>query len=293
MDLHTAFLRARRGFREDAKLYAVAVSSLAVAFLCLAGALLVMTNLSSMANRWSRSGRMTVYLRDGAPEDAVERLRATLVEVREVSGVTLLSAAEARAQFARDANVGGELAGLPADAFPASLEVTLRDGTSSARADEIAARVGHVAAVEGVETYRAFFQKLETLVLSGRTAAAVVALLVLICVLAVVGNTIRLAVAGRRDEIEVLKLCGATDGFVRGPFLVEGALQGFTAALVAVLLLGGGYAALHTQLDGTLAALTGVRAAVLAPSIVVAIVLGGALAGGLGSAASLRRYLAV
>ncbi len=293
MDLHTAFLRARRGFREDAKLYAVAVSSLAVAFLCLAGALLVMTNLSSMANRWSRSGRMTVYLRDGAPEDAVERLRATLVEVREGSAVTLLSAAEAREQFARDANVGGQLAGLPADAFPASLEVTLRDGTSSARADEIAARVGHVAAVEGVETYRAFFQKLETLVLSGRTAAAVVALLVLICVLAVVGNTIRLAVAGRRDEIEVLKLCGATDGFVRGPFLVEGALQGFTAALVAVLLLGGGYAALHTQLDGTLAALTGVRAAFLDPSIVVAIVLGGALAGGLGSAASLRRYLAV
>lgn len=293
MDLHTAFLRARRGFREDAKLYAVAVSSLAVAFLCLAGALLVMTNLSSMASRWSRSGRMTVYLRDGAPDDDVERLRATLVEVREVRAVTLLSAAEARAQFARDANVGGALAGLPADAFPASLEVTLRDGTSSARADEIAARVGHVAAVEGVETYRAFFQKLETLVLSGRTAAAVVALLVLICVLAVVGNTIRLAVAGRRDEIEVLKLCGATDGFVRGPFLVEGALQGFTAALVAVLLLGGGYAALHTQLDGTLAALTGVRAAFLDPSIVVAIVLGGGLAGGLGSAASLRRYLAV
>lgn len=293
MDLHTAFLRARRGFREDAKLYAVAVSSLAVAFLCLAGALLVMTNLSSMASRWSRSGRMTVYLRDGAPNDDVERLRATLVEVREVSAVTLLSAAEARAQFARDANVGGALAGLPADAFPASLEVTLRDGTSSARADEIAARVGHVAAVEGVETYRAFFQKLETLVLSGRTAAAVVALLVLICVLAVVGNTIRLAVAGRRDEIEVLKLCGATDGFVRGPFLVEGALQGFTAALVAVLLLGAGYAALHTQLDGTLAALTGVRAAFLDPSIVVAIVLGGGLAGGLGSAASLRRYLAV
>ena len=293
MDLHTAFLRARRGFREDAKLYAVAVSSLAVAFLCLAGALLVMTNLSSMANRWSRSGRMTVYLRDGAPDADVQRLRATLVEVREVSAVTLLSAAEAREQFARDANVGGQLAGLPADAFPASLEVTLRDGTSSARADEIAARVGHVAAVEGVETYRAFFQKLETLVLSGRTAAAAVALLVLICVLAVVGNTIRLAVAGRRDEIEVLKLCGATDGFVRGPFLVEGALQGFTAALVAVLLLGVGYAALHTQLDGTLAALTGVRAAFLDPSIVVAIVLGGALAGGLGSAASLRRYLAV
>lgn len=293
MDLHTAFLRARRGFREDAKLYFVAVSSLAIAFLCLATALLAITNLSAMAERWSRSGRMTVYLRDGAPEAEVQRLRSTLAELPEVSTVTALSAAEAREQFVRDANVGGELAGLPAEAFPASLEVTLRTGTSTSRADEIAARVGHVASVEGVETYRAFFDELEALVLTGRTAAGIVALLVLVCVLAVIGNTIRLAVAGRRDEIEVLKLCGATDGFVRGPFLVEGALQGLSAALVAVLVLGIGYALLHTQLDGTLAALTGVRAAFLHPGVALALVLGGGVAGVTASAASLRRYLAV
>ena len=83
MDLHTAFLRARRGFREDAKLYAVAVSSLAVAFLCLATALLAITNLSAMAERWSRSGRMTVYIRDGAPDADVQALRTTLAELPE------------------------------------------------------------------------------------------------------------------------------------------------------------------------------------------------------------------
>ena len=293
MDLHTAFLRARRGFREDAKLYAVAVSSLAVAFLCLATALLAITNLSAMAERWSRSGRMTVYIRDGAPDADVQALRTTLAELPEVSSATALSAAEAREQFVRDANVGGELAGLPADAFPSSIEVTLRTGVTAARGDEIAARVGHVAAVEGVETYRAFFQKLESLVLAGRTTAGVVALLVLICVLAIVGNTIRLAVAGRRDEIEVLKLCGATDNFVRGPFLVEGALQGFTAALVAVVFLGVCYAMLHAQLDGTIAALTGVREAFLNPAVVVTLILGGGVAGVIASAASLRRYLTV
>jgi len=293
MDLHTAFLRARRGFREDAKLYAVAVSSLAVAFLCLATALLAITNLSAMAERWSRSGRMTVYVRDGAPDADVQALRTTLAELPEVSSATALSAAEAREQFVRDANVGGELAGLPADAFPASIEVTLRPGVTAARADEIAARVGHVAAVEGVETYRAFFQKLESLVLTGRTTAGIVAVLVLICVLAIVGNTIRLAVAGRRDEIEVLKLCGATDSFVRGPFLVEGALQGFAAALVAVVFLAVCYAMLHAQLDGTIAALTGVRAAFLNPAVVVTLILGGGVAGVIASAASLRRYLTV
>ena len=293
MDLQTAFLRARRGFREDAKLYVVAVSSLAIAFLCLATALLAITNLSAMAERWSRSGRMTVYLRDGAPDAEVQRLRATLAELPEVSAASVLTAAGAREQFVRDANVGGELNGLPADAFPASIEVTLRQGISASRGDEIAARIGQVPAVEGVETYRAFFQKLEALVLTGRTTAGIVAILVLICVLAVIGNTIRLAVAGRRDEIEVLKLCGATDGFVRGPFLVEGALQGFISALVALVFLALCYAGVHSQLEGTVAALTGVRATFLHPGLSLALVVGGALAGVAASAVSLRRYLTV
>jgi len=293
MDLYTAFLRARRGMREDAKLYVVASSSLVVAFLCLAAAVLAMTNLSAVSERWSRSGRMTIYLRDGVSEADAQRLRETLAALPEVESAVSLSSAEARAQFTRDADLGGELAGLAADAFPASVELTLRLGTSGERAEEIAARIGRVSGVEGVETYRAFFARLTSLVAAGQTAALCAALLVLVCVLAVVGNTIRLAVAGRRDEIEVLKLCGATDGYVRGPFLVEGGLQGFVAALLALALLGAAFFALRGPLDGTVAALTGVRVAFLAPGVALAIAFGGGVAGVLASAVSLRRYLAV
>ncbi len=293
MDLHTAFLRARRGIREDANLYVVASSSLVVAFLCLGSAVLAMTNLSAVSERWSRSGRMTIYLRDGVSDADAQRLRETLAGLPEVESAVALSAADARAQFARDADLGGELAGLSADAFPASVELSLRLGTSAERTNEIASRVVRVSGVEGVETYRAFFERLESLVAAGQTGAAVAALLVLVCVLAVVGNTIRLAVAGRRDEIEVLKLCGATDGYVRGPFLVEGGLQGVLAAFVALALLGAAFFALRGPLDGTVAALTGVRAAFLSPSAALGIVLGGGVAGVLASAFSLRRYLAI
>jgi len=114
-----------------------------------------------------------------------------------------------------------------------------------------------------------------------------------ICVLAVVGNTIRLAVAGRREEVEVLKLCGATDGFVRTPFVLEGALQGFVAALTAVVVLLVGYLLLRGQVDDTLATLTGVRATFLSPVVALGLVLGGGAVGAIGSAVSLRRYLAV
>jgi cell division transport system permease protein len=118
-------------------------------------------------------------------------------------------------------------------------------------------------------------------------------LLVTVCVLAIIGNTIRLAVANRRREIEVLKLCGATDGFVASPFLLEGVMQAVAAAVIALLALLALYFAVRGQLEATLSALTGVRTVFLQPTTALAIVLGGALAGATGSALSLRRYLRV
>jgi len=119
------------------------------------------------------------------------------------------------------------------------------------------------------------------------------ALLVMFCVVAVIGNTIRLAVARRRQEIEVMKLCGATNGFVRGPFVLEGMFQGFASALLAILALLVGYLALHESVDSTLAALTGSRVVFLGAWTLVALLAGGAVIGAIGSAVSVRRYLSV
>jgi cell division transport system permease protein len=293
MDLRSAVLRARRGFRDDARLHGIAVTSLAVAFLCLGAALVGLANLEAVTERWSRAGRMTVYLADDSTESDVERLRTTLARLPEVAAVTHVSAAQARDTFLREADVAAELGALPADAFPASLEITLAPGVARARADEIATRLGRARGVESVETYRAFFARLESLLVAVRSAAVVLALLVLVCVLAVVGNTIRLAVTGRRDEIEVLKLCGATDGFVRGPFVVEGALQGLLAAATAVGSLFLAFVLLRDRTDDTLAAVAGVRAVFVHPFVALGLVLGGALTGAIGSAVSLRRYLRV
>lgn len=293
MDLKIAFARARRGVREDARLYIVAVSSLAVAFLCLGVALLAITNLAKMTEVWGQSGRMTVYLRDGARNEDISLLRDTLERLPEVRAVSMLTPADARQQFIAESHGATSLSAVPVDAFPASLEVELAANASSARLVEISSRISSFAPVEEVETYRTFFDRLHTLLTAGRSVAALLAFLVLICVFAVVGNTIRLAVAGRKEEIEVLKLCGATDGFVRGPFLVEGAMQGFAAALVALLLLFLGFALLRGQVDTTLSLLTGVRASFLHPLMALVLVAVGAVGGAMGSAISLRRYLAV
>ncbi len=293
MELEAMMTRARRGLREERRLYVVAVSSLAVAFLSVGGALLAMQNLSRLADRWGQSARMTVYLAEGIEAADRTQLQITLESLPEVASLRHLSGAEAREEFLAHAEVDSSLAALPADAFPASFEVELAAGTAPARAATIAERVGELRGIDDIETYQGWHERLAALVRAGRGVAGALTFLVLLCVVAVIGNTIRLAVARRRDEIEVMKLCGATDRFVRGPFVLEGAFQGLLAAVLSVLVLMAAFAALRGAFDASLAALAGTRTVFLHPALLAAIILSGGLLGAAGSAVSLRRYLQV
>ncbi len=293
MDWKNAIVRARRGFRDDRRLYFVAISSLTVAFLCLGGALLTVANLGAIADRWSQSGRITIYLADEARPQDVAQLRMVLESLDEVGRVDEVTPAEARAQLLAEFESEDALRGLPANLLPGSLEVTLSSGTSRTRSAAIASRISQFRGVESVDTYRGFFVRLERLVGTGKGMAGAVAFLVAFCVLAVVGNTIRLSVARRQREIEVLKLCGATDAFVRRPLVVEGVMQAFAAAFAAVALLAVGFAALRPQIDATLATLVGTHCVFLSPVALVGLLVGGAAVGALGSFLSVRRYLLV
>ena len=293
MHLRTAIARAARAMREDVRLHLVAVSSLTVAFLCLATSLWALGNLSTVAGALGRGARMSIYLRDGASAEDVDRLRLTLEALPQVGSIEHMTSARAREELLRDAQIDRELASLPADVFPASLEVELRAGASEREVAALEQRLERYGAVEDVETYQSFFHRIDALIATGRGASIALGVLVLLSVLFVVGSTIRLAIAGRRDEIEVLKLCGASDGFVRGPFLVEGAVQGTLSALLALLLLFVIFMGVRDSLDGTIGDLAGVRTAFVHPAVALALILGGALLGATGSAISLRRYLSV
>jgi cell division transport system permease protein len=293
MEVKSAMTRARRGLREERRLYIVAVSSLAVAFLCLGATLLGLTNLDVAATRWGQSGRITLFLKDDADPQDIAQLRVVLEGLGDVDEVTYVSPEQAKASFLEEADVGADLSSLPKEVFPPSLEVILINGVTRERSESIATRLGQFRAVSDVESYRSWFQKLDHLLWGARMLAAGLAVLVMFCVIAVIGNTIRLAVARRRQEIQVMKLCGATNGFVRGPFVIEGMFQGFASALLAVLALLVGYLALHESVDSTLAVLTGSRVVFLSVWTWLLLLIGGALVGAAGGALSVRRYLSV
>jgi cell division transport system permease protein len=293
MNLQAILQRTQRGFRDDLRLHAVAVVSLIVAFLCLGTALLSVENLSRVSDRWSQTQHITVYLRADAREQDVAQLRTMLVDLKEIAKVEHVTATRARELFAQQTNLNPSASLLSDDAFPASLELDLTRGLAVERLDKLAQAIGQFAAVEEVETYRSFVSQFHTLLEAGRSGALVLALLVLVCVLAVIGNTIRLAVLNRKAEIEVLKLCGATDSFVRSPFLVEGVLQAVMSASIAMVLLLFAYLILRGRVEATIATFTGVETVFLSPLTVASVVTAAGVIGCLGSALSLRRYLKV
>ncbi|MEZ4287952.1 MAG: permease-like cell division protein FtsX [Polyangiales bacterium] len=294
MDLKNALVRARRGVREERRLYIVAITSLFVAFLCLGATLLAVNNLQRVADRWGQSGQMTVYLQDSADPQDIVQLRVLLEGLPEVAKVDHVTSELARELFVRETDVGADLASLPAEAFPQSLEVKLVDHANPDRVEALAARVGQFRAVSDVETYGKWFEQLDSLMKAGEGLALGLAALVAVCVIAVIANTIRLSVARRRQEIEVMKYCGATNGFVRGPPRDRrDLLQGLLSAALALLALFAVYALIRGGVDSTIAALLWRSARVLKPRTVATVLVFGAIAGAVGSAISVRRYLSV
>src|SRR3954452_23546512 len=108
--------RARRGMLREWRLQALSVFSLAVAFVCLGAALLVLTNLRSIEERWAHAGRASIYLKDNAASQDVESLKSALAAVPVVTAVRYVSAMQVRSEFGqKEVGPRAELAALPVE----------------------------------------------------------------------------------------------------------------------------------------------------------------------------------
>jgi len=285
-------LRTWRAGRSDLSLHLLTVFSLAVAFVCLAASLLVVTNLAAVRDRWSRAGRATVYLRDGTSDaEATDLLRA-LETTAFVKKVRLVTSMEARREVLSD-DSDKALAALPAAAFPASLEVGFTEDVTSDSLETTALKLRALPCVETVETYQKWTERLSSLLGGGVTASVCLAAIVLAAVVSVIGSTMRLLLHRRRSEVEVLKLVGATDAFVRKPFVVEATAQGAAGAVAALVMLGVLFGIVRGRFDHELVSLLGVAPSFLPWPIALAMVSLGALLGAATAIISLRKMVLV
>ncbi len=270
------------------------VSVLTIGLSLFIGASFVLGLLTARAlvASWGAEANLTLYLDKGATDEQARALVEKIgaqdqgLEVRYVDRATALQ--RLRSDLGE---LGPALDGLPHNPLPPSLEIIPREPLQSADVRVLAAQLGQLPYVHEVEYGREWVEKLEALGRGLRAFGAGALLAVIAAALLVVANTIRLAVYARRDEIGIMKLVGATDRYVRAPFLIEGALQGVLGAALAV---GGIVAVQHWLLpraSQAFAFAAGVSAMHLLPLHAAALLGAGALVGFFGSWIAVARYL--
>jgi cell division transport system permease protein len=238
---------------------------------------------------WGAQPAVTAYL-DRALSD--EQARGVADQVRAVAPeteVVFVSPAQAldrlRVQLGE---LGGALDGLSRNPLPATVELSPRGG-GDLRA--LAGRVSQVAGVAEVDYGREWVDRLEALGSALRGFGTASLALVGLAALLVVANTIRLAVYARRDEIEIMKLVGATDRYVRAPFLLEGAVQGLCGAALAVSGLLAVQRLLLPRAAAAFAFASGAQAPHLSAQHCALLAAAGALVGLCGSYLAVARFL--
>jgi cell division transport system permease protein len=177
---------------------------------------------------------LSVYLKPGVAEQKAKELAASTRERHDVASVTLITAAQALQDFRARSGLGAALDALGENPLPHVIEIVPAAGASSPTALEaLRASVAAWPETDEVQLDRDWAQQLEALIDFGGQLLRVTVALLALGLFAIVGNTIRLEIQHRRGEIEIVRLIGGSNGFVRRPFLYLGVLYGLIAALVA------------------------------------------------------------
>jgi cell division transport system permease protein len=195
---------------------------------------LLVKNALAISGGWDEALDFSVFLADGLSEEQADGLRSLIEQRADVEGVTLMTREEALQEFREESGFGAALDQLSTNPLPHTLIVrpsAFNTPASMALLREELENLPETAAVQVDTDWVERFHAILAIVDQGIGTGAV---LLGLAIVVIIGNTIRLDVENRRDEIEVTKLIGASDGFVRRPFLWSGVWFGFLGGLMAV-----------------------------------------------------------
>ena len=268
---------------------AISIGTIAVSLFVLGAFLTVAGNLGDVVTKWTEKIQIIVYLEADIEDRVQASLENRLSEDPAVESLDLVDRAEALERFKtlfRDLSSPPE--DLGENPFPASYEVNLRPGHQSpAEVQRLAEVFADVPGVQEIQYDLLWIERLATGVRLLRAVGAFLGGILVLAGIFTISNVIRLTVYAREDELDIMRLVGATRAYVKGPFVVEGMLQGGLGGLFAAGLL---WLTLRwLARDLATSELLGRTAFALPREIAMALVVGGMAVGVVGSLVSLRR----
>jgi cell division transport system permease protein len=230
-------------------IHLISMGTITISMLLLGSFMLLSINLDNWIKEWGGTLSMSVYLKDGIDEKVMGEIEKQVLNIKGAKIKGFISKDQAMMQLKE--SLGGQaglLSGLKNNPLPSSFELIFED-TDNYRIDpdNIKASLEKMEGVDEVQYSEQWVERFRGVIFVFRVASFIIGGLLCVAVLFIITNTIKLTIYSRRDEIDIYKLVGATDWFVKIPFLIEGAIQGIISGLIAYLVLLSSYLFLSTK----------------------------------------------
>lgn len=197
---------------------------------------LALVNVNQLGSRWEGQANISVYLHRGVKPAALELVRDHARSGGVIESMEYVSPEQGLADFSSYSGFGDVLSGLDGNPIPGMLLLELKPGVDRLEVETFQGRLAKLPQVQQVAVDLVWLQRLHQIMSLGQRMVLILAGLLALGVLLITGNTIRLAIAARKEEIVVTKLLGGTNGFIRRPFLYTGLWFGLGGGFLAVIL---------------------------------------------------------
>ncbi len=237
------FKRALSNILEQRFIQFISMGTITISFLLLGAFVLFVVNLNTWLMDWGQSLSMSVYLEEGISDELKEEIREALngIPGAELRGFISKDKAleDLKEAFGAQAAL---LDGFEENPLPASFELLFSEAEfRNLEPETVKHEIELLEGVEEVQYSEQWIERFEGFLYMIQAGGVIIGGLLCLAVLFITTNTIKLTIYARRDELEIYKLVGATDGFVKAPFLIEGAIQGFVGGAAALTCLYGVY----------------------------------------------------
>lgn len=254
--------------------------------------LLFTMNINYISDQVKSQCEIQAYIDSSLDDETAERIADEIEKIDNVASTKFESKSEAFENYAQ--RLGGDsvaLEGLKGEDFLRnSVKISLKDLTLS---KETAKMVSEVSGVAEVKNHQDTVDRVIKVTSYVQTASFIIMLILMVVSLFIISNTIKLSVASRSNEIHIMKFVGATNWFIRWPFIIEGIFIGFLGSLLALAVTYLGYVPLYNSVTEAFSLLKLCTPASVSSSLVGLVILFGCLMGGFASTISTTRHLKV
>ncbi|RLB24947.1 MAG: hypothetical protein DRG73_03175 [Deltaproteobacteria bacterium] len=286
------FIRQAMGnIRENRLVHLIGIGTMSIAFLIFYAFILVFVNINYWTEKQGKTLSMSIYFKEEPDSAVIENIKKELFVFPGVTVKQFVSKDDAMKSLRRKlGEKAGLLDGLKQNPLPASLEITLsRDKGGDNLPYQLKKRLEKSSVVDEVHYTQEWIKKFQAIMEVIKIVGVIFGGLLFLAALFIITNTIKLTIYSRKEEIEILKLVGATNCFVKIPFMIEGSIQGLLGGAVALFALFLAYIIAITRIDISIG-FASFNIVFLSPYIILFLLLMSVIIGFIGSTISLGRF---